>query len=425
MTSCNDGLRADILGFGGGSAPKKYKGNDGKVYTANTFPNSSNTGAKDSRPPQLTTAERDLLKENSGCYKCRKPFAGPLSKECPHDFPTKENAIKVTQALVDSLNPAKKGKNRATVSAVAATAHTVKITSDEEAEEPGTFLTTAGSDNSFMVSAADSLPTHLWNCTATMPEGSQVGMTALLDGGSSIVLISEATAGRLNRRCRRLRQPFEITTALANIPDSDASNSFFSHFISLLVSSQDGLWSSCPVKAVIVPSLVDNVDLILGLPWLTDNRIVIDFSKNSAMVKDTDYDLLEPSRFRPRSSFHGKRRTRTDLQQAKDNFKTMLTELKSALFRRRIVFEDILNANGKREKVLHVGVAAIQARVKDVAERQLMEELDKQIRLDYSDVFGPPPHTDDLPDHKPCWVRLKDPEIVLDARKYLSPRRYQ
>jgi hypothetical protein len=52
------------------------------------------------RIPRMTMEERSLLFDNEGCLKCRLPFAGHWSKECPNGFPSRH--VPVMQALVDS-----------------------------------------------------------------------------------------------------------------------------------------------------------------------------------------------------------------------------------------------------------------------------------------------------------------------------------
>ncbi|KAG1841699.1 hypothetical protein DFJ58DRAFT_610860, partial [Suillus subalutaceus] len=66
-----------------------------KKSNANTRNNAkgNTTQAKDSnaktftRLPSLTDTERQLLRDNDGCFKCRKPFAGHTSTSCPMGFP--------------------------------------------------------------------------------------------------------------------------------------------------------------------------------------------------------------------------------------------------------------------------------------------------------------------------------------------------
>jgi hypothetical protein len=53
------------------------------------------------RLPKLTQRERQLLFDNEGCLKCRTPFAGHRSSNCPNNFPSATNYRSLTQADVD------------------------------------------------------------------------------------------------------------------------------------------------------------------------------------------------------------------------------------------------------------------------------------------------------------------------------------
>ncbi|RXW15026.1 hypothetical protein EST38_g10827 [Candolleomyces aberdarensis] len=54
-----------------------------------------------------------------------------------------------------------------------------------------------------------------------------------------------------------------------------------------------------------------------------------------------------------------------------------------------------------------------------------MAQLHRQIMMEYTDVFGPVPSVDKLPDHDYCCVKLKDPALTLDSYLYPSPQKYR
>ena len=58
----------------------------------------------------MTDDEQHLLKENKGCYKYHKPFAGHLASDKDCDFPSPSNYIPVTQTLITSLKRAYQNK---------------------------------------------------------------------------------------------------------------------------------------------------------------------------------------------------------------------------------------------------------------------------------------------------------------------------
>ena len=51
-------------------------------------------------------------------------------------------------------------------------------------------------------------------------------------------------------------------------------------------------WKSKAIRAVVAPSLCSPV--ILGLPFLSHNKIVIDHDTHTAIAKDSGFDLLHP-----------------------------------------------------------------------------------------------------------------------------------
>jgi len=59
------------------------------------------------------------------------------------------------------------------------------------------------------------------------------------------------------------------------------------------LQSQDTSWKSCIVNAIICPNL--HTDLILGLDFLVKNKIVVNAELRTAIVKDTNNNLLNPS----------------------------------------------------------------------------------------------------------------------------------
>lgn len=74
---------------------------------ANTFPSncpqssSSAPNGKCSYLPNLTDAERTLLRDNEGCFKCCHAFAGLHAFEGKCEAPNRNNYLLITQATID------------------------------------------------------------------------------------------------------------------------------------------------------------------------------------------------------------------------------------------------------------------------------------------------------------------------------------
>ncbi|KAH7904200.1 hypothetical protein BJ138DRAFT_1019457, partial [Hygrophoropsis aurantiaca] len=61
---------------------------------------SSSTTPATPRLPPLTQAERDLLAQNKGCFKCRKLFVDHRAKDCKDDAPDPATYKTITAAIV-------------------------------------------------------------------------------------------------------------------------------------------------------------------------------------------------------------------------------------------------------------------------------------------------------------------------------------
>jgi hypothetical protein len=82
-----------------------------------------------------------------------------------------------------------------------------------------------------------------------------------------------------------------------------------SEWVKLKLYDPSNAWVSKSVRAVIAPTLCAHV--ILGLPFLTHNKIVIDHDACTAIDKTTGFDLLNPKAASPSST--AKKETETIL----------------------------------------------------------------------------------------------------------------
>jgi hypothetical protein len=65
-----------------------------------------------------------------------------------------------------------------------------------------------------------------------------------------------------------------------------------SHWVKLQLYDPSGRWKSKSICAIIAPSLCSPV--ILGLPFLSHNKIVVDHDAHTAIAKDSRFNLLHP-----------------------------------------------------------------------------------------------------------------------------------
>ncbi|KAH6901228.1 hypothetical protein BKA70DRAFT_1436266 [Coprinopsis sp. MPI-PUGE-AT-0042] len=98
--------------------------------------------------PALTDAEKRLLFDNDGCFKCRRPFVGHQTAACPNNFLTKENVVLIMQAYINSVNPNKKRPRAATVAAITH-GFIEAVNSDEDVRSIAATLTEDLVDDNF------------------------------------------------------------------------------------------------------------------------------------------------------------------------------------------------------------------------------------------------------------------------------------
>ncbi|RXW11963.1 hypothetical protein EST38_g13893 [Candolleomyces aberdarensis] len=404
---------------------------------------SSGDGSR-SRPPALTQDEKDLLNDHDGCYKCREFYVGHKSGNCKASYPDGSTYTKltITRARDDAAKRGVKfgSKMKETAggsSKIKAVAAALLASDDEEVEEVGISAISGAVDyesesDVSRVSPRLSLPSLHWDALAFGPDGIPFfPADCLLDCGSQLILVSEDFVQRAGLPRIPLKKPIKINVAIPVIPDSAASlekkkEIVYTSGVELTMSSSDKAWSSRTSIAVIVSRLIDGCDVILGLPWLTTNRIVMDYEERSAVVKGAGYDLLRPGSHQPAPTVARTSWTRKDITKLRRNFRDMLRELEATLWRRNLSAASVLGEGGRvfpdRKPEI---VAAMTAKILSLNEEKEMNDLTDRIRADYADVFGPVPRVVDLPEHEFCRVRLKDSTVQLDSRSYPSPRKYR
>jgi hypothetical protein len=140
------------------------------------------------RLPPLTDDERQLLRDNEGCFKCREPFVQHSSNNCPNGFPDGATYKPLTAA---SIAAKKTRKNSSTVAVEMLSA----VLGDE-------------SDSSEECVAPFTTPHLTWDCPVDSPVvSSSVIVSVLIDHGSPAVLIDEAKLSLSNLASAAARYP--------------------------------------------------------------------------------------------------------------------------------------------------------------------------------------------------------------------------
>jgi hypothetical protein len=267
----------------------------------NTFHGTPSYKSSSSKPrdgskslPKLTDAEQSLLFENDGCLKCRKFFVKHKAADCPNDFP---NPATYKTLMTDDVTIACR-KTSTTVAAVADTSrNALPVAAVMPPSNISSVLDNDGGDLSKdsddSVSSLDmpfSIPHYRWPCLTMGRDAPDVRIEVLIDNGSHTVLICHDIASRLGLRCRRLREPMDISLAVSNLNERIVTTLY--DWVKLKLHDPNELWASRMVRAVVMPGLC--LDVILSLPFLSINKIVIDHDSNTCIVKGTSYNLLNP-----------------------------------------------------------------------------------------------------------------------------------
>jgi hypothetical protein len=239
--------------------------------------------------PALTTNERTLLAANEGCFKCQCLFVNHCSPQCDNDFPAAEGYKAITDADVTA---AKARKTKKPVAAITpTTSATLTALPPVAVVMPNLASSVLGDDSdSEYILAPFHTPHFRWKCLLSGPHtASEVSVESLIDNSSHSVLISSETADQIGLTRRQLLVPEEVELAMAG----GVKQTFaFNEWVMLNILSSDQTWSSRPVCAIVAPGLC--IPLLLGGPFLSFNRLVMDHELRTCIDKSTGFDLLNP-----------------------------------------------------------------------------------------------------------------------------------
>ena len=388
--------------------------------TANTTSSSATIASSQSRvyPPKLTPAEIALLRLHHGCFKCRRFNQNHSAKDCPLDSPSGVGYKPIAATCDAAGNAPKTPPFKAVSTITSAPTSTASDGDSVMAVLPvASILTnTAESvDSDDSVSPPLRLPHLFWPCNVfSSLTDFPVQLKTFLDCGSHLVLISPATVDSLALPRFTLSTPENIEVAIGDGSSKKCTTLY--EYVKFSATSLDSLWTSRTVHALIAPGLCTPV--LLGLPFLCHNKLVMDYEAGSCIDKKTGYDLLNPPPITPPKPRRLSPKARIKAVQVAR--KDMLRELKLVCAQRLsdniVTFEDV--------KAVDV-VGAVRARIEQLASQETLLRKDTQLRTEYSQIFEPIPHIDELPSDVFAEIHIKDPEKTIRNRSYPSPRKYQ
>lgn len=396
--------------------------------------NPSSSSVQTHRLPALTFEERSLLRENAGCFKCRRFFQEHRTPNCPNGFPSGNSYKTLT---VEDLLRAKKTTDRKNpltnsyrqpkpVAALQEAKQETSPAAATEYSEEGVYATfgpTAASsvlgngsfsEGDITVSLPPLKSKHfIWKCNIDGGPTVDFPLAAhtLIDNGAHIVLIRPQLVEKLGLAVFPLDEPEEVDVAIDSSCKTKEKQ-ILSSYVILRVSSLDQTFVAKPVRALVTPGLC--MPVILGLPWLEHNKIVCDHADRSCIVKDLSYDLLHPPPIAPPRG--PKLKLKQQLAANRQQKKIALQELVETVKNRWMP---------KSEPVKEVDVVgAIRNRIATIAILDDLEQRGTSIRQDYADVFKPIPHINRLPDQVHARIKLKDAEKIIKNRSYSTPRKF-
>ena len=240
--------------------------------------------------PKLMDIECQLLHDHEGCFKCRRFYVSHCGNDCPNGFPDPTTCKPLTEQQARTAV-----KLRTMVLAPITVEPTVVASVLPLSEDPSSVLGN-GSNSDGDNSCVPSLPTFcdaslFWYCHINGPAlPHSVAVKALIDDGAQVVLICKSLTCRTGLRFCPLHAPYSLGTAFDD-DDACPEQLFAMHWVKLALSSWDSLYTSRTVRAFVCPdSLV--TPLVLGLPFLSHNRFVIDHELRTCIEKDTGYDII-------------------------------------------------------------------------------------------------------------------------------------
>src|SRR6202167_1497175 len=412
------------------------------------------TSAPRKQCPKLLDSERKLLNDNEGCVKCRKFVVDHRAANCPNNFPNPTGYKTLTQADVDRAKR-NHGKTAAVSMPIASTSASTSFSSTESVTHPVAVVlgmsrnpvayvaTNASSVIDSSMSSEDSsnvsfvskvipicaavaatpltevAPLHVphlyWKCLASGKSNEfPIIFNALIDHGSSAVLISEQYVAKLGLRRKRLLEPYSAELAMES--NGHKVNIEFSEYVKVTLHDPSSFWSSKSVRAIIAPGLC--APMILGMPFLVHNNIVVDADARTVIDKKCNFDLLHPSV--PTPPPPPKRKLREFFKQLQEDRKLMVAELNMVCYDRR------RHTEFKFEQVKPIDkVAAIRERIEILAAQKELQLLGESLKTEFKDVFSEIPHINELPTDVYCRIKLKDASKSIQTRTYSTPRKYR
>ena len=394
------------------------------------------------RCPKLLPNEYELLEKHNGCRKCRRFYVSHRVFDCPNDFPNPETYSTLTEDM--ALQAMASAAIASTYNARAPPASSSTFTPNPPStfiEEAHTDVTTihpqssvaailpsssipfnlgnGGSDTESEPSSVSpiSVPHYTWFANIHGKHEFPTPIQCLLDNGAHLVLIRPETVVDLGLKVRKLHTP-----QLASVAINSQRHTFeLSDYVVISPSSLNNAWTSRPVRALLANDLCTSI--LLGLPFLKYNKIIIDHELDTAIAKESGFDLLNenlPSSLTTPLTPH---------LSPKQKRATILRTRRQVLEELRWRCADQRNVLDKDHTTLTLPrinfIASINDTIRRLASKQELLALETKLKDEFHQIFRPIPHISLLPDHEPARIHLKDAYKKITTRSYSCPRQYK
>jgi hypothetical protein len=253
-------------------------------------------------------------------------------------------------------------------------------------------------ENANEVSAPFRVPHLWWKGRVTGPRiDVLLPVPMLLDNGAHIVLIHTDLVKKLGLCHRLLPEPETVNVAVKT--SNALSPTTLTEWVKLSVTSEDGLWTSKTIHALIALNLCTLI--ILGLPFLIHNNIVTDHAAQTCIDKIKDYDLLNPQM--PPPLKQKKLKLKEQFKQVQTNQKLLLVDLKKVLaVQQQLISFDYV-------KPVDI-MGAINTQIETLSGLAELLHHEDQLKTEYHDIFELILHVDLLPTDVEARIKLKDTE---------------
>ncbi|KAJ7120479.1 hypothetical protein C8R43DRAFT_900788, partial [Mycena crocata] len=382
-----------------------HRRNSGPPPTNSTSSSSSSNSTRN-YCPALTAEERKLLNKHRGCTKCRRPYVSHQAKQCPNGHLSPNNYVALTEATCLTAKNNAAAPAAAAAAPIAATLANIVDDSDD-----------SGTEEDLLLSRVSNLPPHRsehlrWKYLVEgLGREFPLLIRALIDHGAHLGMINETLVETLKLPRYKLPEPEEVSLAMS--PEGSVPSI---KYVKLRVTTPDQAWSSSTVRFVFGKRLC--APLILGLPWLERNKIDIDHDLRTVIDKCCGYDLLHPPP--TKEALKRKLKLREKLRATQMDHKQMVKELQIVCENRCREVED--KDLFENVKVIDP-IAVIRDRIEVLAHWEELQERAAKIKKEYSCLFEPMPHVDQLPTDVLCEIKVKEADKTFKTRTYRANTR--